>query len=64
MIPSFLVQEELASSNLVRLHLDGSQKRRIMLSLVIPNRDQQGPASKLLASLILKQHGIEPTNSN
>lgn len=63
-IPSFLVQEELASSNLVRLHLDGSQKRRIMLSLVIPNRDQQGPASKLLASLILKQHGIEPTNNN
>ncbi|MCS6194040.1 LysR family transcriptional regulator [Shewanella baltica] len=63
-IPSFLVQEELASGNLVRLHLDGSQKRRIILSLVIPNRDQQGPASKLLASLILKQHGIEPTNSN
>lgn len=63
-IPSFLVQEELASGNLVRLHLDGSQKRRIMLSLVIPNRDQQGPASKLLASLILQQHGIEPTNSN
>lgn len=63
-IPSFLVQEELASGKLVRLHLDGSQKRRIMLSLVIPNRDQQGPASKLLASLILQQHGIEPTNSN
>ncbi|MGR3969009.1 LysR family transcriptional regulator [Shewanella sp. 1180_01] len=63
-IPSFLVQEELASGNLVRLHLDGSQKRRIILSLVIPNRDQQGPASKLLASLILKQHGIEPTNNN
>jgi len=63
-VPSFLVQEELASGKLVRLHLDGSQKRRIMLSLVIPNRDQQGPASKLLASLILQQHGIEPTSSN
>ncbi|MDT3308198.1 LysR family transcriptional regulator [Shewanella vaxholmensis] len=63
-IPSFLVQEELASGKLVRLHLDGSQKRRIMLSLVIPNRDQQGPASKLLASLILKQHGIETRNSH
>ncbi|MBU1390303.1 MAG: LysR family transcriptional regulator [Gammaproteobacteria bacterium] len=63
-IPSFLIQEELASGKLVRLHLEGSQKRRIMLSLVIPNRDQQGPASKLLASLILQQHGIEPTNSN
>ncbi|MCU8003100.1 MULTISPECIES: LysR family transcriptional regulator [unclassified Shewanella] len=63
-IPSFLVQEELASGNLVRLHLEGSQKRRIMLSLVIPKRDQQGPASKLLASLILKQHGIETTNSH
>ncbi|MGL6123488.1 MAG: LysR family transcriptional regulator [Shewanella sp.] len=61
-IPSFLVQEELASGNLVRLQLEGSQKRRIMLSLVIPNRDNQGPASKRLASLILKQHGIETTN--
>ena len=63
-IPSFLIQTELSSGHLARLHLDGSQKRRIMLSLVIPDRDQQGPASKLLTSLILKQHGIETTNSN
>ncbi|PTA50213.1 LysR family transcriptional regulator [Shewanella morhuae] len=57
-IPSFLIQTELSSGNLVRLHLSGNQKRRIMLSLVIPDRDQQGPASKLLTSLILKKHGI------
>jgi len=57
-VPSFLIQEELATGKLVRLHLQGSQKRRIMLSLVIPNRDQQGPASKLLASYILKHHGV------
>ncbi|GIU10074.1 LysR family transcriptional regulator [Shewanella glacialipiscicola] len=63
-IPSFLIQTELSSGYLVRLHLSGNQKRRIMLSLVIPDRDQQGPASKLLTSLILKQHGIETTNSN
>ncbi|MCL1088879.1 LysR family transcriptional regulator [Shewanella profunda] len=62
-IPSFLVLEELSSGNLVRLHLEGSQKRRIMLSLVIPNRDNQGPASKLLASLILQHHGIGVTNT-
>ena len=63
-IPSFLIQTELSSGHLARLHLSGNQKRRIMLSLVIPDRDQQGPASKLLTSLILKQHGIETTNSN
>jgi DNA-binding transcriptional LysR family regulator len=57
-IPSFLIQEELAAGQLVRLHLQGSLKRRIMLNLVIPNRDQQGPASKLLAALILQHHGI------
>lgn len=62
-IPSFLVLEELSSGKLVRLHLEGSQKRRIMLSLVIPNRDNQGPASKLLASLILQHHGIGVTNT-
>lgn len=62
-IPSFLVQEELSSGNLVRLHLEGSQKRRIMLSLVIPNRDNQGPASKLLASFILRHHGIAIPNT-
>ncbi|SUI68536.1 LysR family transcriptional regulator [Shewanella morhuae] len=62
-IPSFLIQTELSSGNLVRLHLSGNQKRRIMLSLVIPDRDQQGPASKLLTSLILKKHGIETTES-
>lgn len=60
-IPSFLIQEELASGGLVRLHLQGSQKRRIILSLVIPNRDQQGPASKLLASMILKHHDQNTT---
>ena len=61
-IPSFLIQEELAAGKLVRLHLQGSQKRRIMLSLVIPNRDHQGPASKLLASYILKHHGVSTTD--
>ncbi|GIU06354.1 LysR family transcriptional regulator [Shewanella morhuae] len=63
-IPSFLIQTELSSGNLVRLHLSGNQKRRIMLSLVIPDRDKQGPASKLLTSLILKKHGIETTESH
>ncbi len=57
-IPSFLVEDELASGQLLRLQLLGNQTRRVMLSLVIPNRDQQGPASKLLVSHLLKQHGI------
>ncbi|MGL5392540.1 MAG: LysR family transcriptional regulator [Shewanella sp.] len=57
-LPAYLVQDELAKGQLTRLHLEGSQKRRLMLSLVIPDRDNQGPASKQLTALILKQHQI------
>jgi len=57
-LPVYLVEQELAMGQLVRLHLEGNQKRRIMLSLVIPDRDNQGPASKLLTAMILKQHQI------
>jgi DNA-binding transcriptional LysR family regulator len=55
-IPSFLVEEELAQGKLSRIMLQGSRSRKIILSLVIPNRDRQGPASKLLERLILAQH--------
>jgi DNA-binding transcriptional LysR family regulator len=55
-IPSFLVDDELAQGKLSRITLQGSRSRKILLSLVIPNRDRQGPASKLLESLILAQH--------
>lgn len=55
-IPSFLVEEELAQGKLSRITLQGSRSRKVILSLVIPNRDRQGPASKLLESLILAQH--------
>lgn len=55
-LPAELVETELNNRELVRLHLQGSDKRRIMLSLVIPNRDRQGPASQRLESLIMKQH--------
>lgn len=55
-LPAELVEAELNSGELVRLHLQGSDKRRIMLNLVIPNRDRQGPASQLLERLIMKQH--------
>jgi len=57
-IPSFLVEQEVANKQLIRLHLRGSYHRKIMLNLVIPNRDQQGPACKLLESFILKQHNL------
>jgi DNA-binding transcriptional LysR family regulator len=57
-IPSFLVEQEIANKQLIRLHLRGSYQRKIMLNLVVPNRDQQGPACKLLENLILKQHNL------
>ncbi|MCL1143151.1 LysR family transcriptional regulator [Shewanella gaetbuli] len=57
-IPNFLVEKEIESGELHRLKLHGSHKRRITLNLIVPNRDRQGPASKLLESLILSQHNI------
>ncbi|MGB6135770.1 MAG: LysR family transcriptional regulator, partial [Shewanella sp.] len=55
-IPNFVVQQELANKQLVRLHLRGSSQRKIIMNLLVPDRDNQGPASKLLESLILQQH--------
>ncbi|MGX9460321.1 LysR family transcriptional regulator [Shewanella sp. A14] len=57
-IPSFLVEQEIAHKQLTRLHLRGGYHRKIMLNLVIPNRDQQGPACRLLENLILQQHNL------
>lgn len=55
-IPSHLIASELKSGELTQLIIKGNTQRKAMLSLVIPNRDLQGPASKLLESLILEQH--------
>ncbi|QDE31450.1 MULTISPECIES: LysR family transcriptional regulator [Shewanella] len=57
-IPSFLVEQEIANKQLIRIHLRGSYQRKIMLNLVVPNRNQQGPACKLLENLILARHNV------
>ncbi|MEM5507053.1 LysR family transcriptional regulator [Shewanella frigidimarina] len=57
-IPNFVVQQELQNKQLIRLHLRGGNNRKAILNLVVPNRDQQGPACKLLESLMLKQHNL------
>ncbi|NMH63860.1 LysR family transcriptional regulator [Shewanella salipaludis] len=56
-IPAPMVEAELANGSLKRLKLQGSSSRKLVLSLVVPNRDRQGPACKLLEELILQQHG-------
>ncbi|WP_144207313.1 LysR family transcriptional regulator [Shewanella donghaensis] len=56
--PAYLVEDDIKNGSLVRLILKGSKSRKIQLSLIIPNRDSQGPASKLLESMILTQHEI------
>ena len=58
-IPNFLVEDDLKQGKLHKLKLHGSYQRRITLNIIIPNRDRQGPACKLLESLILLQHDIE-----
>ncbi|QLE85688.1 LysR family transcriptional regulator [Shewanella sp. Scap07] len=61
-IPQHLVAQSLANGSLYQLTLKGGTRRRVMTSLVIPNRDRQGPASKLVEQLILNQHlkPVEP----
>lgn len=58
-IPLFLVQDKIAAGELTRLTLQGSVNRQALLSLVIPNRDTQGPAAKHLETLFLRHHGID-----
>lgn len=55
--PQHMVQTSIDSGELVRLNLVGGSSKRVQLNLIVPNRDQQGPACKLLESLILKEHG-------
>ncbi|GGP74225.1 LysR family transcriptional regulator [Shewanella ulleungensis] len=57
-MPSFVIKQELVNKQLTRLQLRGSTQRKAILNLVVPNRDQQGPASKLLENLILQQHKL------
>ena len=57
-IPEFLIQAELAAGTLTRLTLQGSITRSIQISLIIPDRDNQGPASQYLESLILAHHSV------
>ncbi|GIU42229.1 LysR family transcriptional regulator [Shewanella colwelliana] len=55
-IPTHLVFPLIEQGKLHQLTLNGSSHRRVVLSLTVPNRDNQGPASKLLEQLILAQH--------
>ncbi|QYJ91727.1 MULTISPECIES: LysR family transcriptional regulator [Shewanella] len=57
-IPSHLICDAIKEGRLTRLTLKGSSHRQVPLSLVIPNRDKQGPASQLLEQLILKNHSV------
>ncbi|MFQ6372382.1 LysR family transcriptional regulator [Shewanella sp. YIC-542] len=63
-VPSHMVQQELQRGELVRLTLTGSRCRRIGLTLVVPQRDTQGPACKLLESLLLAQHAVTGDNGH
>ncbi|MCK8047108.1 LysR family transcriptional regulator [Shewanella sp. 1CM18E] len=58
-VPQNLVDKDLELQRLTKLQLQGSSKRRANLSLVIPNRDKQGPASELLEAIIKRHHQIE-----
>jgi DNA-binding transcriptional LysR family regulator len=60
-IPAYLVADLLDNGTLHRLDLQGSSHRQVAINLIIPNRDNQGPASQLLEQLILAQHKTKST---
>jgi len=55
-VPKHLVDSLVETGKLCQLHLKGSSHKKVMMSLIIPNRDRQGPASELLEQLIMAQH--------
>ncbi|WP_299794569.1 LysR family transcriptional regulator [uncultured Shewanella sp.] len=55
-VPEHLVTSLIDSGQLCQLTLRGSSHKKVMMSLIVPNRDRQGPASELLEKLILAQH--------
>lgn len=57
-IPEDIVRSLIEDGELKKLNLKGSSKRKATLSMVIPNRDKQGPASELIESLIKTHHQI------
>ena len=55
-IPRHLVDSLLSQGLLCQLSLKGNSHKRVMMSLVIPNRDVQGPAAELLEKIIIDTH--------
>ncbi|MEZ9198718.1 LysR family transcriptional regulator [Shewanella sp. 10N.286.54.B9] len=60
-VPEALVKSAIESGELKKLNLKGSTKRKATLSLVIPNRDKQGPASEVIERLFKTHHQVETT---
>lgn len=58
-IPEYLITEELDAGLLHRLKLQGGDRRSGVINLIVPDRDHQGPAAKLLESLFLAEHKIK-----
>ncbi|WOT06651.1 LysR family transcriptional regulator [Shewanella youngdeokensis] len=57
-IPTGIVQAALDAGELKKINLKGASKRKASLSLVVPHRDTQGPASQLIESLFKKHHKV------
>jgi len=55
-VPKHLVDSLIETGKLCQLNLKGSSHKKVMMSLIIPNRDRQGPASARLEQLIMQQH--------
>ncbi|QBF84719.1 LysR family transcriptional regulator [Shewanella maritima] len=55
-MPAFIVKDEIDNGKLAKLTLTSSKSRKVILNLVVPNRDRQGPAAKLLEQLVLAHH--------
>ncbi|GLP96171.1 LysR family transcriptional regulator [Paraferrimonas sedimenticola] len=62
-LPQDMAQPLVDSRQLTRLTLTGSTERQATMSLVVPDRDNLGPAAQLMEKIILAQHGLESPQS-
>lgn len=58
-LPEHLAQKHIGSGELRKINIKGFTGRTAPLHLVIPDRDNQGPASKFLEQLFYQHHDIK-----
>lgn len=58
-LPEHVAKKQLENNQLRKINIEGFTGRQVPLHLVIPDRDNQGPASKCLEQLFYQHHKVK-----